>query len=486
MSAVARCIGVLAALAVLGLATPASAQPDPVDELTTGIARRAAEISALEGTRRASGAPVPAQGRITINRDFQLIFLATTPELALQGEQVSIRALQALEDRRADKQVGDGGGSTAGSTSLASKGGTPALLAFAVENGALARDISGTTVTFRGTPVGLIRALGNTGYFDTLATDDGAVAVLQKFSFSASFDTSRGSSNAGQPTLRANRNQFSAAALRVSLVDRKDPRAAINDDRWAAFARQVDDSASVAALTALLADPAVTAWIGKANAAIDAAAVDSIETVVIGQFRELGAIPLRPETRTAVEAATRELRALLQRRADVLRDIAGGAQLVLDWSYQRPQDETTSSNFKVVGSVGRSFLLTANAALTFYHGALAVGTDRVRDIQAALQVDVPFGNPDTLGRYAVTLATKVQHLPEDVLAPEGVLFPGTKGTIWLGQIKLTIPVRGLAAKMPLSVTLANRTELIPEKKVFARANIGFSYDLDAVFARFKP
>ena len=56
-----------------------------------------------------------------------------------------------------------------------------------------------------------------------------------------------------------------------------------------------------------------------------------------------------------------------------------------------------------------------------------------------------------------------------------------KGNLIVGQAKLTIPVKGSGIKIPLSVTVANRTELIKEKEV--RANIGITFDLDAIFAR---
>ena len=56
-----------------------------------------------------------------------------------------------------------------------------------------------------------------------------------------------------------------------------------------------------------------------------------------------------------------------------------------------------------------------------------------------------------------------------------------KGHLIVGQAKLTIPLKG-GAKIPLSVTLANRTELITEKKVIARANFGVTFDLDAFAA----
>ena len=62
--------------------------------------------------------------------------------------------------------------------------------------------------------------------------------------------------------------------------------------------------------------------------------------------------------------------------------------------------------------------------------------------------------------------------------------PNTRGTTTVGQLKLTVPTKGAGIRIPLSVTWANRTDLIKEKVV--RANVGVSYDLDSVFARFKP
>ncbi|HNH83997.1 MAG TPA: hypothetical protein PL157_16620, partial [Acidobacteriota bacterium] len=53
----------------------------------------------------------------------------------------------------------------------------------------------------------------------------------------------------------------------------------------------------------------------------------------------------------------------------------------------------------------------------------------------------------------------------------------------IGQVKLTIPVKGSGVKIPISVTFANRTELIKEKEV--RGNIGITFDLDSIFAKFK-
>ena len=61
--------------------------------------------------------------------------------------------VRQLEDARFDKQVGAPGNSP-GSPNAVSKGGVPAVLGFAVENGALTQAVSGTTTTFRGNLVG--------------------------------------------------------------------------------------------------------------------------------------------------------------------------------------------------------------------------------------------------------------------------------------------------------------------------------------------
>jgi hypothetical protein len=396
--------------------------------------------------------------------------------------------MRALEERRVDKQVGDASGATAGSTSLVSKGGTPAVLAVAVENGALTQDVSGTTVTFRGSPVSIVKSIQETPYFETLRTDDAAVAILQKFSFSFSFDMSRGLAEGAEPTFTADRQQFSAATLRLSAVDRKDPRAAANNKRWNALSPATDalNQAALATLTALMADPAVLAWVDATNEAITAAPVDEIEDVVVSRFKSLSTISIASVTRAPVNSSAAEFTRMVSSRAEILRGIEGGAQVVFDFAYQKPATGPSAGNVKVVGSVGRSRLLTGNVAATFYMGEVPGNVDVLRDVQGSVQFDVPFGDPEGIGRYVFTLATKIQHMPDDLVSGVGTLFPGTKGTIALGQAKLTIPVRGSAAKIPLSVTLANRTELIAEKKVFARAQVGFSYDLDAVLARFKP
>jgi len=75
-------------------------------------------------------------------------------------------------------------------------------------------------------------------------------------------------------------------------------------------------------------------------------------------------------------------------------------------------------------------------------------------------------------------------LMENGFTPAGTVVPKTKGDIAVGQIGLNIPIKSLGMKFPVSVTFANRTELIKEKTI--RGNIGFTFNWDTLFARLKP
>ena len=75
--------------------------------------------------------------------------------------------------------------------------------------------------------------------------------------------------------------------------------------------------------------------------------------------------------------------------------------------------------------------------------------------------------------------------PGNIAPGSGIVLPqpavkllGTKGSIGVFQGKLSLPL-GQTMKVPLSVTWANRTELINEKEV--RGQIGVTLDMDSLF-----
>ncbi len=78
--------------------------------------------------------------------------------------------LVEAEEARVDKQVGSTPANS-GSTSQVVKGGAPAILGFAVENGALTQSSIGTTMTFRGNPLGIYQG-GRSQAFSPLANNN--------------------------------------------------------------------------------------------------------------------------------------------------------------------------------------------------------------------------------------------------------------------------------------------------------------------------
>src|SRR5262249_1331558 len=135
------------------------------------------------------------------------------------------------DEVRVDKQTGSTS-SSSGSTSLTSHGSVPAILGFAVENGALQKSVGGSTITFRARPVQVIQALQTTPFDDAYAEieKNGAIGLLNRFSFALSFDASRGNSSG---TFTGSSNQISSFSTTVDIWNHRDPRSSRYADRWA-------------------------------------------------------------------------------------------------------------------------------------------------------------------------------------------------------------------------------------------------------------
>ena len=82
----------------------------------------------------------------------------------------------------------------------------------------------------------------------------------------------------------------------------------------------------------------------------------------------------------------------------------------------------------------------------------------------------------SFGRPIFSFSGQYQRLPSDIIGPDGKLMANTKGDTAVGQFKLTIPINGTGIKIPISLTFANRSELIKESTV--RGNFGFTFDLN--------
>ena len=134
--------------------------------------------------------------------------------------------------------------------------------------------------------------------------------------------------------------------------------------------------------------------------------------------------------------------------------------------------------------------LTGNFAVTYQDAGTALVPDPVptagwRDIQFAFLAERPLSKLPSLGGGA-GIGPPVfafEYLSRKLFDKAVVTFAGhdfsvEPGWIHALQARITIPVKGSGMKVPLSVSYANRTELLSEKTV--RAHFGFTFDLDVL------
>jgi hypothetical protein len=397
----------------------------------------------------------------------------------------------AAEDARVDKQVG-GSASNAGSTSLVSKGSIPSILGYAVENGALSRETSGTTITFRGNPVGIVKALGKSGFIQSYQNDDASTRFLRRISFALSFDTSRDPSgtSAEAGVFTGDRQQLASYSFRFDIFNKRDPRDPAYKKSWDTLI-----AGDVRAFTAPLQpigdflddDAGFQAWHGQAQLAVLAASPANVEAVIRQELAKLETLPLPPDIEAAIDTYTKSYNSFLQNRDKLLEAVAKGPIVTFEYTNIRNVDAVDLSNFKLIAEGaffhGRADL-TANASLTILNRIPAGSNlDRVQDIDLSGQLDVPLGEVQKIGSIVLSFAGKYKHIMQDTMISNGMLAD-TNGDIGIGQVKLTIPVKGTGVRIPISLTFANRTDLIKEN--FVGGNIGITFDLDSIFARFKP
>jgi hypothetical protein len=483
------------ALAVVFLAPPAvKGQGDPskaegeLQQQLTGLVNRIIKIKKSSADAATKRSEILDEFGAGVSLDVIGLSLVIAHK---RGPTLSFSDLvRTIEDARVDEQVG-GSDANAGGTSLVSKGSVPAILGWAVENGALTRDVSGTTITFRGNPVGLIKAFGKSGFLRSYedVAGDPATRYLSKLSFAVSFDASRGD---GTGMLTGDLQQVSSYSFRWDIVNRRDPRHSTYRTKWYSLVAGKGTSITVQGqkfAQALRDDPNLRQWLEVAREAIVRASPEEVAAEVERQlFVELPKVPLPDDLKAVTAQFGTDMEAFLLDRGNVLETIANGPILTFEYTNIREVDTPSLSNLKLIAE-GAFFQgrvdLTANASLTI-HNSIPPGSNlkKVRDFQLAAQLDVPLGEIQKIGSLVLSFSSKYERMMEDAMMPGGMMVPGTKGDIAIGQLKLTLPLKGSGVKIPLSITFANRTELIKEKEV--RGNIGITFDLDSIFARLKP
>lgn len=411
--------------------------------------------------------------------------------------------LTAAAAKRTDLQVG-AAPSRVGTTTLVSDASAPPVLGFALEHGAVTADKSGSTVTLRGTPLGIFNALSASGYLASYRDADAVTRFLRNFSASASFDMDRGDGE-GASTV----SKLSEWSLQYHILNPREPRAAylaLQDD----FERSTDAMYDVFdAYTGELADE-VTDWAEATAEKLTQVKMPEEDTAEASATYEAN---LGTTLREALASLPAPPEGTVERYRAAFEDYLGGVRTIVRREEMKPvfsieirdqrfEDKDNLTTFGLAFQQGwkldetSHWDLSLNASLTtksIFGGNLEsvdldlAGLKDLRELSLAGEAKFPFANPMKnqlfgLDSTAVlSVAMRYQRRLEETTLAGNVPVPDSDGNVWIGQLKLEVPFRDSGLKMPLSLTVSNRTELIQETDV--RGNFGFTFDLESLLAR---
>ena len=419
------------------------------------------------------------------------------------------RELRLIEDARTDKQLGSPA-ATSGSTSLVARAAVPSIFGFAVEHGALTQTSNATSATVRGNAVGWLDLLQDQDVIAWYDDDSPFVRALRRLSYSFTFNTDADAApaDAARPSPAALEAQIEAAgrqlgsySVRVTILDQRDPRRRDNRASVARFVggAGVDLLRASAFLDPTLTSPAYDRWLADTQVVLSAPGAMARSDIERVLYRRLEILRSLMETQIAgfeegVAKFVNTLAAFESGRTGLFermqKRFVMGAELV----RIRPPLIPASSTFRVVaeGRPGGAWNIAGNVALTYQDSGTVLVPEPTetrgwRDFQVAVQAERTLGRSDPcagaggVGRPALAFEYLLQDLRDKaVVTFGGHQFAVEKGLMHAALAKLTIPVKGSGVKIPLSISYANRTELLREKNV--RGHIGMTFDLDVLAA----
>src|SRR5580765_2276187 len=451
------------------------------------------------------------------------------------AEQLSFdHFVKRFERLRTDRQTSSGS-HTGGSTSVVAQGPAAKVLSVAAEYGALTQDVNGQVVTLRGNLAGLPSALVKYDVFpycvgaeasNQYCVSGSLLSFLRRFSFSASFDASRdhqtttaGSSTDGSVqapqtiTLTATRNEISTLSGRVELWNRRDVTSKQFVEKWKAKIPATLDTVSQDLLQTagtffdeLDQADAFRKWKAEQMPKVRQAAdthdrvqiVAAVRAALMDLQARVRSMPTLPDEAEAALSAYSKF--FLEQQT--LIDSLNTTVVSFEYANNRPPSQPATTSLRLIADVPtpNKTKVVFNGSLTLYDDPSAVaatGATRVRDAQIAAEVDRSLGAFALTGPVVLSVAGYFQYqnspsvLTVDPLNPvPGVTFVGLPsnakqvfaktGNIVLGQAKVTITPPGSSVKIPASLTVSNRTELID--KPSWKAQIGVTYDFDGLFA----
>lgn len=422
-------------------------------------------------------------------------------------------ALSELEMKRFDKQLGAPTNSP-GSTSFVSKGSVPSLFALAVENGALTRNVSGTAITFRGSPANILSALATQSFLAAGPAvpplDGSLMPYLKRGSFYVTYDTARGRPADDATSLfTASRQQLAAWGARADLINKRDPRRPEYVAAWRSLMATQGQTFidAVAQLEfRLIGLSGFTAWKAKLGEDALAASDDRLPEVFRAAYdgfdtlmADLAATdPVLARQLRHAQTAAREF-ALA--RSSLIDGLMKSLTVAVEYNFTA-QANTGGFTTTVTGAqaplpdlgnmnlvLSKGFLdgpeLTFNAGWTWFQNRGDLNVGRTRDVRMSVELEVPLRELPNIGLPTLAASGQFLRLVEEPLGQKVTLLGKElklTGNIWLGQIKVTLPAKGAGVRIPLSFTYSNRTELVPNHQDW-RVNLGLLFDMDKLFAK---
>jgi hypothetical protein len=371
-------------------------------------------------------------------------------------------------------------------------------------------------MTFRVNPAGLLQTATGSDYVELFEERRANffLNLLGKTSLGFSFDTKR--SVPDTPTFTGSERQLSAFSFRYEFINERSPQHSKFRRKWAAFVKTPGEEffdRQIALFDEIFLGepgqrgfkiPEVQAWLVNVNKKLEDKspdilrlmntgktddATDLMESIIVAELEQLPVSKVRssPQFASFIESIENDSN-YLRRRNDLFDEIAKGQIATFEYiNFREPiKPDTHSMRFIWEKGLWRGIDFTVNASLTLYNRKPTnPDVRRIRDFDLSGQFDVPLRRSDLgfLKDSVISFAGKYQRLNTDVINELGMIVPGTKGDIGVGQVKWTIPIGDTGLRLPLSFTFANRTELVKEREV--RGNFGLTIDFDSILARFR-
>jgi hypothetical protein len=440
---------------------------------------------------------------------------------------------------RPDKQL-SAQASSSGTTSLVSKAGGAALLALAVDSGALTQSVSGTTNTVSGNLEGIGSLLVGRAPISVdptnqnkLRTIAGLVNLAATFTLaqpsSESTSSTEPATGTSPPagtavTIPSSVGKLTGITAQFVMHNHFDPHSATFQSNW----KTINGKLSTASATVLQGSNAIvgdlecadcqTAWTTFEGAASEGIAQNNPDAVSIAFDTYVNATiaaakaahpNFGADVATAAKAAS-----VYQGAVQTAVNNAVGNLFTLEYDFAKAANQPEMHTFKLVygnatnGNSGITSILdaganakslfTANMGVSIYGGTIPASAKygRLYDGQVSAEFDVPIALASATKPSVFSLAGYWQYQPspsvlnitQNDLAPgttidaSSQVLVGTSGSLWVTQAKITVGGGKSGVTIPIGVKWSNKTDLVTGNKIGGQ--IGINYDLSGLSSLF--